>query len=83
MLVSNPLRSQAFKKSHGGPGKEGEKPSFIVAAGGMSKMGDYIVERPVPSLYHAVIMEPVPPEHAGGLWDFEDEPSYFDGDCAL
>ncbi|CAM9913253.1 unnamed protein product [Laminaria digitata] len=72
-------RSQAFKKSHGGAGKEGEKPSFV-AAGGMSKMGDYILEHPVPSLYHAVVMEPVPPEHAGGLWDFENEPSYFDGD---
>lgn len=43
-------------------------------------MGDLIVERPVPALYEAVIIEPVPAEHQGGLWDFENEPSYFDGD---
>lgn len=46
----------------------------------MSKMGDLIVERPVPALYDAVIIEPVPPEHQGGLWDFEENPAYFDGD---
>lgn len=79
------LSSQAFKKSHGSggggkaEGKDG-KPGFIVAAGGMSKIKDLIVEPPVPALYDAVIMEPVPPEHQGGLWDFEEEPSYFDGD---
>lgn len=77
--------SQAFKKSHsgGGGGKEegkGGKPGFIVAAGGMGKIKDLIVEPPTPALYDAVIMEPVPPEHKGGLWDFEEEPSYFDGD---
>ncbi|CAM9427018.1 unnamed protein product [Scytosiphon promiscuus] len=81
-------RSQAFKKSHGGSGggEEGKaageapKPGFIVAAGGMGKIRELIVEPPTPLLYHAAIIEPTPPEHQGGLWEFEDEPSYFDGD---
>lgn len=77
-MQTKPVRSQAFKKSHGG-GSEGGKPSYI-EAGGMSKIGDLIVERPTPALFDAVIIEPVPPEHQGGLWDFEEEPSYFDGD---
>lgn len=79
------LCSQAFKKSHGGGGggegkDKGNVGNFVVVAGGMSKIGELIVEPPVPSLYYAPIIEPVPPEHQGGLWDFEDEPSYFDGD---
>ncbi|CAM9213796.1 unnamed protein product [Sphacelaria rigidula] len=45
-----------------------------------SKIGDFVLERPQPGMYDAVIIEPVPPEHKGGLWDFENEPSYFDGD---
>lgn len=45
-----------------------------------SKIGDLVVERPQPGMYDAVIIEPVPPEHKGGLWEFENEPSYFDGD---
>lgn len=84
-----PTRSQAFKKSHGGGGEDkakeegggGGKPAgFVVAAGGMGKIRELIVEPPTPTLYSAVIIEPVPPEHQGGLWEFEDEPSYFDGD---
>lgn len=84
------MRSQAFKKSHGGGGggeeekgkEEGGdgKPGMVVAAGGMGKIRELIVEPPTPLLYNAVIIEPVPPEHQGGLWDFENEPSYFDGD---
>lgn len=84
---TTPLYSQAFKKSHGGSdggdGKaegEAKKPGFIVAAGGMGKIRELIVEPPTPLLYHAPIIEPTPPEHQGGLWEFEDEPSYFDGD---
>ncbi|CAM9900883.1 unnamed protein product [Ectocarpus sp. 12 AP-2014] len=78
-------RSQAFKKSHGGGGGgegkgKGKLGGFAVVAGGMGKMRELIVEPPVPSLYNAPIVEPVPPEHQGGLWDFEEEPSYFDGD---
>lgn len=84
--------SQAFKKSHGGGGGGGGeekgneeeggsgKPGFVVAAGGMGKIRELIVEPPNPRLYNAVIIEPVPPEHQGGLWEFEDEASYFDGD---
>lgn len=53
---------------------------MVVKAGGMGKIKDLIVEPPTPMLYDAVIIEPVPPEHQGGLWEFEDEPSYFDGD---
>lgn len=45
-----------------------------------SKIGDLVVGRPEPGLYNAVIMEPTPPEHTGDLFDFENEPSYFDGD---
>eukprot|EP00903_Cladosiphon_okamuranus_P012601 g11792.t1 len=84
-------RSQAFKKSHGGggggakdegkEGGDGGKPKgMVVKAGGMGKIKDLIVEPPTPMLYNAPIIEPVPPEHQGGLWEFEDEPSYFDGD---
>lgn len=43
-------------------------------------MGDLTIERPSPSLYDAVLIEPTPPEHKGGLWEFENEASYFDGD---
>ena len=46
----------------------------------MSKMSELIVERPSPALFDAVIIEPTPPEHKGGLFDFENDPSYFDGD---
>ncbi len=79
------IGSQAFKKSHGGggggktEGDGGGKPGYI-AAGGMGKIRELIVEPPIPALYNAPIIEPVPPEHQGGLWEFEDEPSYFDGD---
>ena len=86
MDIHTRICSQAFKKSHGGGGdgkpkgeKEGGKPGYI-AAGGMSKIRELIVEPPTPFLYNAPIIEPVPPEHQGGLWEFEDEPSYFDGD---
>lgn len=77
------MHSQAFKKSHGGSGvgegkDKGEAPKG--APGGMGKIRELIVEPPTPLLYHPVIIEPVPPEHQGGLWDFENEPSYFDGD---
>lgn len=30
-----------------------------------------------PYLYHAVFMESIPPQHAGGLWLFDIEPSHF------
>lgn len=58
-------RSQDFKKRHGDR-KEGEKPKPVAATGSRAKMGEYLFDQPVPAFYHTVIIEPVPPEHAGG-----------------
>lgn len=61
LVQVNPVRSQAFKKSNGG-GCEGENSSYI-AAGGLNKIENLLVERPTLALFNAVIIEPVPPEH--------------------
>lgn len=89
-LLCNPYRtprSQAFKGSHSGGNDKGEDRQAEGSKGSRpilpGKMGELLLERPTPAMYDAILVEPVPAEHRGGLWEFENEASYFDGDVEI
>ena len=46
----------------------------------MAQMKDILIEPPRPAMYEAVLVEPTPPENRGGLFEFEENADYFDGD---
>lgn len=73
------VSSEAYKRSHA-KGDDGEGSTSGGGRGLMSKLSELVLEPPDSTFYDAVLVQPTPPEHKGGLWEFENEPSYFDGD---